>query len=61
MNEYLTASQLADRLQVTPATIHAWQRRGWIPCLRAGRQPVLFELSEVLSALRQRGSRSHHP
>jgi len=56
MNEYLTATQLAKRLQVTPATIHAWHRRGWIPGLRAGRRPVLFDLADVLHALRQRGA-----
>lgn len=56
MNEYLTATQLASRLQVTPATIHAWHRRSWIPCLRAGRRPVLFDFGEVLNALRARGS-----
>ena len=48
MNNYLTAAQLARHLQVTPATIHAWHRRGWIPGLRAGRRPVLFDLSDVL-------------
>ena len=56
MSEYLNATQLAERLQVTPATIHAWHRRGWIPCLRAGRRPVLFDLTDVLNALRQRGA-----
>ena len=54
MSELLDARQLAKRLKVTPATIHAWHRRGWIPCLRAGRRPVLFELHDVLDALRQR-------
>ena len=56
MKEYLTATQLADRLQVKTATIHAWHRRGWIPGMRAGRRPVLFDLADVLSALRQRGA-----
>ena len=56
MKEYLTATQLADRLQVKPATVHAWHRRGWIPGMRAGRRPVLFDLADVLSALRQRGA-----
>jgi len=56
MSGLLNARQLAERLKVTPATIHAWHRRGWIPCLRAGRRPVLFDLEEVLQALRQRAA-----
>ncbi len=54
MSVFLTASDLAKRLQVTRPTIHAWHRRGWIPCLRAGRRPVLFDLDAVLTALRER-------
>jgi hypothetical protein len=42
MSEYLTASDLAPRYHVSPQTILAWQRLGWIPCVRAGRRPVLF-------------------
>jgi DNA-binding transcriptional MerR regulator len=55
MGEYLTASELAAKLRVTPATVHAWHRRGWIPCLRASRRPVLFDLDEVEAAIRLRG------
>ena len=54
MSDLLTAEQLAERLHVTPATIHAWHRRGWIPCLRAGRRPVLFDPAAVEEALRKR-------
>ena len=57
MDDYLTAVELAARLRVTPATIHAWHRRGWIPCLRAGRRPVLFDASEGEIALRRRSER----
>jgi excisionase family DNA binding protein len=62
MSEYLTARELAKRYGVTPQTILAWVRRQWVPCLRAGRRPVLFDPAEVDSALRQRGKAGqvHH-
>jgi predicted site-specific integrase-resolvase len=55
MSELVDAKELADRLKVTPATIHVWHRRGWIPCLRAGRRPVLFDVEAVEKTLRKRG------
>ncbi|HAN99422.1 MAG TPA: hypothetical protein DCQ98_19270 [Planctomycetaceae bacterium] len=54
----LTARELADRLKVRPSTILAWHRRGWIPGLRAGRRPVLFDLVAVEEALRRRARES---
>lgn len=57
MSELLDARELAKRLRVTVATIHAWHRRGWIPCLRAGRRPVLFDLAAVEKALQERGQK----
>lgn len=54
MSKLLDAKELAALLRVTPATIHAWHRRGWIPCLRAGRRPVLFDVEAVEKALRER-------
>lgn len=57
MSELLTAKELAARLKVTPATIHSWQRRGLIPCLRLGHRPVLFEIDAVESAMRDRGQK----
>ena len=55
MEKFVDATELARRLGVTVATIHAWHRRGWIPCLRAGRRPVLFDPNEVERVLRERG------
>ena len=55
MNKFVDAVELARRLRVTVATIHTWHRRGWIPCLRAGRRPVLFDPNEVERVLCERG------
>ena len=57
MGELLDAKGLARLHKVTPATIHVWHRRGWIPCLRAGRRPVLFDVEAVEKALRDRAER----
>jgi excisionase family DNA binding protein len=55
MAELVTARCLAQQLRVTQSTILAWARRGWIPCLRAGRRPVLFDPAEVNRVMRARG------
>lgn len=58
MAQLVTAKQLAQRLHVQPATVLAWARRGWIPRLRAGQRPVLFDVEAVELALQQRAGRS---
>jgi excisionase family DNA binding protein len=57
MSRIVDAHGLAARLRVKPATVLAWARRGWIPCLRAGRRPVLFDLADVERALKQRAEK----
>jgi hypothetical protein len=57
MYQIVDARGLAAILRVTPATVLAWARRGWIPCLRAGRRPVLFDPAAVQRALQVRARR----
>jgi len=57
MQQLATTKEIANRYRVTAVTIRAWARRGWIPCIRAGRRPLLFDPSQVDLALRSRGSR----
>jgi hypothetical protein len=61
MSQIVDARGLAAKLRVAPATVLAWARRGWIPCLRAGRRPVLFDLAEVERALKERAERREVP
>jgi len=58
MPDVVNARDLAKRLGVKPATVLAWARRGWIPRLRAGRKPVLFDSLAVEQALRERAMES---
>ena len=54
MKNFLDARTLAPQYGVKAATVLAWARRGWVPCLRAGRRPVLFDPDAVEQALRER-------
>jgi len=53
---FLSACELADRLGVKADTVRAWARRGWIPCMRASRRPLMFDPNEVESTLRSRAA-----
>jgi predicted site-specific integrase-resolvase len=55
--EVLDAKGLAAKLRVRTATVRSWARRGLIPCLRASRRPVLFDMDDVERALKERGAR----
>ena len=47
----LDAWELAARLDVTPGTVHDWERLGRILSIRTGRR-VVFNLDAVVRALR---------
>ncbi|MHC4399218.1 MAG: helix-turn-helix domain-containing protein [Planctomycetota bacterium] len=57
MFKLVTSHELAGILRVTPETVRTWARRKWIPCLRASRRPVLFDLKEVEEVLRARAAK----
>jgi excisionase family DNA binding protein len=48
---FVSAHDLADRLDVTYDTVLTWARRGKIPHVRDGRGRLLFNLDSVLEAL----------
>jgi excisionase family DNA binding protein len=58
MPQFLKSEEIASRYGVSVETVRAWARRRWIPVLRAGRRPMLFDPDEVDQALRARGKRN---
>jgi excisionase family DNA binding protein len=48
----LTCSQLADRLNVRPATIRAWTFHRRIPYVRIGARAVRYRLADCRSVVR---------
>jgi excisionase family DNA binding protein len=52
-SEYLTKSQIAERLKVTTRTIDAWMQKGLIPYRKIGRT-VRFVWEEICEALAMR-------
>jgi excisionase family DNA binding protein len=57
-NPTLTSREVAERLGVTPDTVRSWYRRGYIPAMRAGQRPLLFDFEAVTEALRERADRT---
>jgi excisionase family DNA binding protein len=52
-DELLTASELAERLQIKPSTVLDWQRTGRIPSLRLSHKVLRFNLGDVVTALKR--------
>jgi predicted site-specific integrase-resolvase len=56
-DDLLNADELAQVLDVRPATIKAWARQGIIPSIRISAKVVRFCYADVLAALRQRAAK----
>jgi len=54
-NRLMTVDELAEYLQLKPATIRDWARRGWIPCVKLSAKAIRFEPEEVMSHLIEKG------
>jgi excisionase family DNA binding protein len=50
---FLSAQELAKRLDLSYGTLLSWAHRGVIPYIRDGRGRYMFNLNSVLKALRQ--------
>lgn len=57
MRRFVKSSEIAARYRVSVETVRAWARRGWIPSIRIGLRPILFDPKEVDRALQKRGDR----
>ena len=51
LHQIVNTEELAHRLNVSPATVRAWRRRGWISCFRSSRRKFFFDVDEVRQAL----------
>ncbi len=60
MGSILTAEQLAQELQLEPATIRELTRSGVLPHLRLTARTIRYNLEDVLSACRVNGHSEDH-
>lgn len=51
---FVDASELAQAMGVTVATVQSWARQGKIPHLRDSKRRLLFDVDAVRDALRAR-------
>ena len=61
MGDWLTASELADRLHLQPGTIRLWARGGIIPSIKLTGRVIRFDVADVESALRKRAGALEAP
>ncbi len=54
LTELITADEVAERLQVRPATVRQWARCGWIPTVRLSPKVVRYDLKAVVKAMTKR-------
>ncbi len=57
---YITKQEVARRLKKTVRTVENWQRRGYIPFIKAGRS-VLFDWPDVEAHLQKNFRVCHLP
>lgn len=51
VSKLLTARELAKRLRVSPETVRAWARGGYIPAIRLSPKVIRYNADAVLAAL----------
>lgn len=54
----LSRSEVAKLLKITLPTLHEWTRLGWLQSYKIGTR-VLYELDEVLEALKKTSTNKH--
>ena len=58
METLLTCASVAHLAKVTPETVRAWNRRGWLPAMRTETGIRLFRRADVDALLRERGEKA---
>lgn len=53
-SEFLTAEQLAEKLQITADTVKIWARKDLIPAIRPTNKVLRFSLQDVLVAIHRK-------
>ncbi len=61
MSDFLTADELARRLNLKASTIRRWAQDGIIPCLKLSAKVIRFDPEEVERALRERAAGKRVP